>query len=70
MTPLMAAAMGGHIELARLLIELGAHLGLRNSWGMTALDLARWHDYEEVTALLEAAASHKGQGETDPGAES
>jgi ankyrin repeat protein len=36
-TPLMMACRGGHLELVRLLVERGAHLGLVNTNGNTAL---------------------------------
>ena len=41
MTPLMEAARYGHVQGARLLLELRASVELRNAKGETALDIAR-----------------------------
>jgi ankyrin repeat protein len=56
-TPLHWASYYGHVELARLLIERGANVSLRNSDGETALDKARKRanvaEMRAVVALLE-----------------
>jgi len=39
-TPLVAAAAHGHVEVIRRLIAAGADVNFRDKWGMTALDYA------------------------------
>lgn len=51
-TPLMAAAMNGHLTIARLLLAAGAFRCMFNTWGMTAHDIAVWHGYEALATLL------------------
>ncbi len=53
-TPLMAAADQGGIEIARLLLESGADAGLTNSAGETAYDIAARKGHTEVAELLSA----------------
>lgn len=52
-TPLMASAMNGHLAIARLLLAAGAYRCMFNKWGMTAHDIAVWHGYDALAALLE-----------------
>jgi hypothetical protein len=52
-TPLHEAAQTGDVELARLLLGLGADPGVRSEWGGTPLDSARQHGREAVAELLE-----------------
>ena len=52
-TPLHEAAQTGDVELARLLLGLGADPGIRSEWGATPLDSARQHGREAVAELLE-----------------
>ena len=40
-TGLHRAAMNGHVEVCRFLVENGADTGKRTRWGRTALDIAR-----------------------------
>jgi len=55
-TPLMASAMNGQAAIARLLLAAGAYRDLFNTWGMTAHDIAAWHGYDALAALLDETA--------------
>ena len=52
-TPLHEAAQTGDVEMARLLLGLGADPNIRSEWGATPLDSARQHGREAVAELLE-----------------
>jgi ankyrin repeat protein len=52
-TPLMVAAMGGHLEVIRYLVDAGAKLETKTSGGETALDLAVRAGRAEAADLLE-----------------
>jgi ankyrin repeat protein len=52
MTPLMASAMNGHLEIARLLLASGASRIRVNTWGLSARDIAVWHGHEALAVLL------------------
>ena len=52
-TPLHEAAQTGDVEMARLLLGLGADPNIRSEWGATPLDSARQHGQEAVAELLE-----------------
>lgn len=54
-TPLMMAAGYGSEEAARLLIEEGADVSLRNELGLTALDFAKQSGRTGMIGLIEAA---------------
>jgi ankyrin repeat protein len=54
-TALMTAAIAGHVEVARLLVEAGTDQSLTDTEGATAVELARNNGQLEVTALLEQA---------------
>jgi ankyrin repeat protein len=56
-TALMIAALEGHLEVARLLIEAGADLGLVDEGNSTALTLARSYNNLDVAAFLESAGA-------------
>ena len=43
----------GHVEMARLLLGLGADPNIASEWGATPLDSARQHGQEAVAELLE-----------------
>jgi hypothetical protein len=53
-TPLHAAAQNGDVELARLLLRLGADPSIRSEWGATPLESARHHGRDAVAELLES----------------
>jgi hypothetical protein len=52
-TPLHGAAQTGDVEMARLLLGLGADPNIRSEWGATPLDSARRHGREAIADLLE-----------------
>ena len=51
-SPLTLAACGGHVELAMLLLELGANIEEVNDEGYTPLMEASREGHEEMVALL------------------
>ena len=51
-TPLMIAARNGYLEIASVLLEYNADPNLQNDEGMTAMELAREEEHEEVLTLL------------------
>ena len=62
LSALMLAAINGRLAISSLLVAAGADTSLRGSGApgfidMTALDLARQHGDDDVTAVLEPAAS-------------
>lgn len=54
-TPLFLAAREGAVEVARLLLELGASRGLRDQAGMAPGDVARQRSHWDLLTLLEGA---------------
>ncbi|MGE3618374.1 MAG: ankyrin repeat domain-containing protein, partial [Gemmatimonadales bacterium] len=57
-TPLHQAALGGHLEVVRLLVDRGARLDLRDSlWDGTPLGWAKHGEQTRVAELLEAAGA-------------
>jgi ankyrin repeat protein len=56
-TPLHWAALRGHIDAARQLVQAGADVGALNNDGETPLDVARRAKREDVERLLESATS-------------
>ncbi len=52
-TALHAAAAAGDIEMARLLLRLGADPDIRSAWDATPLDSARRHGRQAMAVLLE-----------------
>ena len=53
-TPLMMAAMYGHPDVLRLLLEEGADPSLRNQQGLTAVDFARRAERHDLADLIAA----------------
>ena len=51
-TPLMAASMGGQVDLARLLLDHGADLHAVNAEGKSAIHYAAWRGGAEAVRLL------------------
>ncbi len=51
-TPIMMAARGGHIYTVKLLLDEGADATLKNALGMTAIDFARNHGYQDIVEGL------------------
>ncbi len=56
-TALMWAAVAGHVDVVRLLIEAGADVRAVDDEGVTALHLARANGHTEVAAALLAAGA-------------
>ena len=52
-TPLHAAAISGHTEIAKLLLQAGANVMERNKNGKTPFDLAHEQGYENLAQMLE-----------------
>lgn len=52
-TPLHQSALAGDVEMARLLLRLGADPSIRSEFGGTPLDTARRKDRQDVAELLE-----------------
>ncbi len=53
-TPLMMAARSGHIKTAKLLLDHGADVRLRNDWDMSAVDFARDGDFTSLEEGLQS----------------
>jgi Ankyrin repeats (many copies) len=51
-TPLHGAAQTGDVEMAQLLLRLGADPSIKSEWGATPLESARQHGHEAVAELL------------------
>lgn len=53
-TPLMMAAMGGHITTVKLLLDEGADMNLRNQQKMDVIDFAKRYHQDEIATGLES----------------
>ncbi len=60
-TPLHYAAMGGHKEIAELLITNGANINKKNDEGKTPLDSSIMCDQTETTDLLREDGGKTGE---------
>ena len=58
-TPLHMAAIGGHIDIVKVLLEKGAEVGIKNSQDYTALNIAHQGDNQEIIKLIETAMDSK-----------
>jgi ankyrin repeat protein len=69
-TALLAACQYGQTAIVQFLLESGADIELKGSWGnCTPLDMAAWQGREEVVALLlmhHAKADSRSQGGRTP----
>jgi ankyrin repeat protein len=61
-TPLHRAAETGDVELARLLLRLGADQNIASNWGATPMESARRHGQHAVAELLEAESAGRVSG--------
>lgn len=59
LTPLMAAASGGHLEMVKFLIEKSANPNLKDNKGKTALERARAAKATEIVAFLNTLPTQK-----------
>ena len=57
-TALIIAAVEGHLEVVRMLVEAGSDLNIVDAEGSTALSLARSYGNLDVAALLEQAGAN------------
>ncbi|WP_242489919.1 ankyrin repeat domain-containing protein [Noviherbaspirillum cavernae] len=51
-TPIMMAALGGHILTVKLLLDEGADATLRNELGLSAIDIAAMHNHTDIAEGL------------------
>ena len=56
-TALMLAALMGHADTVKLLLESGAEMNARDSAEYTALSLAKAHKKSDVVKILEKAGA-------------
>ena len=61
-TPLCAAAMAGHLQIVRLLIERGAGVYERAHWGYPAIQHAFWAKQQHVVDFFLGEAATKAEG--------
>ncbi len=66
-TALMAAAAQGHIQIAEVLIRSGADVNAVSNDNLTALELARESENEEMAAILQAADAEMTNQDTESG---
>ena len=52
LTALMMASANGHTEIVKLLLDKGADVNVKNTYGITALFTASVHGHTEIVKLL------------------
>ena len=52
LTALMMASANGHTEIVKLLLDKGADVNVKNTYGITALFMASVHGHTEIVKLL------------------
>jgi ankyrin repeat protein len=52
-TALIDAAVGGHVETVKILLDNGADASVETNLGRTAISYAAVNGYKEIVALLE-----------------
>lgn len=68
-TPLFLAAREGAVEVARLLVGLGAARGLRDQAGLAPGDIARQRNHWDLLTLLEGTGPPEARHKAAPGRE-
>ncbi len=63
MTPLMASASVGNVELVEIMLEHGCNPHAKNSKGETALDIAQRSSFEDCVKVIEKARSAMSEEE-------
>ena len=58
-TPLIYASRNGHINIAQLLLNNGADVNVKDSWGRTAMMVAKSKGHTEIVELLQQAGATK-----------
>jgi hypothetical protein len=58
LTPLGAAAAGGHVAIVKFLLSKGVDVNARDDYKKTALQYARDQKHQEIEKLLLAAGGH------------
>lgn len=66
MTPLMAAASTGNLEIIRLLLAKNANTSMTNNLGETAAAIATRSGHPQAATLLMSAPHNGGSGQTAP----
>jgi hypothetical protein len=56
-TALMGAAMNGHAEIVRILLDEGAEVNIKDKYGSTALMAAARYGHKEIVNLLKQAGA-------------
>ena len=57
-TPLMLACINGHLQIAKLLLENGASVGITDNFGYSALDYAKNNRHESISVLIQERQAH------------